>query len=183
VVRRLFEMWWAERELEAIRRSNPGARVSSEAKFVGWPHGMLSLAPRSHIEFGTIVAFGDEHNGFGALSVGAGTWIGPYNNLRLSGDTSIRIGEGCLIAQFCTLVSSNHSLSRAQRIIDAPPSADRRGVTVGNDVWIGAGATILPGTTIGDGAVIGAGSIVTKSVAAYEIWAGNPAAKVGERRD
>lgn len=46
---------------------------------------------------------------------------------------------------------------------------------VGNDVWIGAGATVLRGVTIGDGAVIGAGSVVTKSVPPYAIVAGNPA--------
>ena len=46
---------------------------------------------------------------------------------------------------------------------------------VGNDVWIGREATILPGVTIGDGAVIGAHSVVTKDVRPYEIVAGNPA--------
>lgn len=55
--------------------------------------------------------------------------------------------------------------------------------TIGNDVWIGARATILPGVSIADGAVIGAGSIVTKNVGPYEIWAGNPARLIRKRFD
>ena len=50
-----------------------------------------------------------------------------------------------------------------------------RSVVVGNDVWIGANAIILPGVTIGDGAVVAAGAIVTKNVAPYAIVGGNPA--------
>ncbi|GAA1724540.1 CatB-related O-acetyltransferase [Isoptericola hypogeus] len=52
---------------------------------------------------------------------------------------------------------------------------------VGNDVWIGREATILPGVTIGDGAVIGAHAVVTKDVGPYEIVAGNPARTIRTR--
>lgn len=62
-------------------------------------------------------------------------------------------------------------------------SSTRGGVTIGNDVWIGAHAIILSGVTIGDGAVIGAGSVVSRDVAPYEIWAGNPAQFVRRRFD
>ena len=48
-------------------------------------------------------------------------------------------------------------------------------IVVGDDVWIGGGAILLPGITIGEGVVIGAGSVVTKSVNPYTIVAGNPA--------
>lgn len=48
-------------------------------------------------------------------------------------------------------------------------------VIIGNDVWIGRGATILSGVEISDGAVIATNSTVTKDVGAYEIWGGNPA--------
>jgi carbonic anhydrase/acetyltransferase-like protein (isoleucine patch superfamily) len=54
-------------------------------------------------------------------------------------------------------------------------------VTVGNDVWIGHGATITAGNTIGDGAIIAAGAVVTKPVAPYAIVAGVPAGKVKDR--
>jgi acetyltransferase-like isoleucine patch superfamily enzyme len=52
---------------------------------------------------------------------------------------------------------------------------------IGNDVWIGYGSTIMQGVKINDGAIIAAGSVVTKDVAAYEIYGGNPAKKIADR--
>ena len=54
-------------------------------------------------------------------------------------------------------------------------------IRIGNDVWIGSDAAILPGVTIGDGAIIGARSVVTKDVPAYTIVAGNPAKQIKQR--
>jgi acetyltransferase-like isoleucine patch superfamily enzyme len=51
----------------------------------------------------------------------------------------------------------------------------KSGIYIGNDVWLGHGAIILPGVKIGDGAVIGAGAVVTKDVADYEVIGGVPA--------
>lgn len=181
LVRRLGDIWRAEAEIEALRKRHPLAVISSEAHFDNWREGELVLGARTRIEYGAIIALGDEHNGYGRLTVGSDTWIGPYNNIRLAGGTSITIGDGCLISQFCTLVSSNHSISRRQRIRDAPPDTARSNITIGNDVWLGAGVSILPGVTVGNGSVIGAGSIVTHAVGEYEIWVGNPARKTGER--
>lgn len=54
-------------------------------------------------------------------------------------------------------------------------------VVIGNDVWIGANATVLAGVTIGNGAVIGPNATVASDVGAYEVWAGNPAQLVRKR--
>ncbi len=54
-------------------------------------------------------------------------------------------------------------------------SGNRGNTVVGNDVWIGMEATIMPGVTIGDGAIIGARSVVTRDVAPYTVVGGNPA--------
>ncbi len=52
---------------------------------------------------------------------------------------------------------------------------------IGNDVWIGAEALIMPGVQIADGAVIASRAEVTKNVGAYEIWGGNPACLIKRR--
>jgi len=64
----------------------------------------------------------------------------------------------------------------------ATPSWPNKGnITIGNDVWIGHDATILPGVCIGDGAIIAAKSVVATDVAPYAIVAGNPAKEVRKR--
>jgi len=66
----------------------------------------------------------------------------------------------------------------------APPEWPNRGDTVvGNDVWIGYGATIMPGVHIGDGAIVATAAVVTKDVPAYAIVGGNPATVIRHRFD
>jgi acetyltransferase-like isoleucine patch superfamily enzyme len=141
----------------------------------------MSLARGVSIEKGTILALGDKFNGYGALTIGINTWIGQYNNLRMSKDAHISIGEGCLISQFCSLIAANHVVDRYIPIQKSPCDTRKTGITIGNDVWLGAGVTVLPGVVLGEGVVIGANSVVNSSVAPYEIWAGTPAHRVGER--
>jgi acetyltransferase-like isoleucine patch superfamily enzyme len=73
---------------------------------------------------------------------------------------------------------STHAIFYNPKVGYAKKSADikRRGLTIGNDVFIGHGVTILPGVNkIGDGSLIGAGSVVTRDVPDFAILAGNPA--------
>lgn len=82
----------------------------------------------------------------------------------------ITIGDDTFIAPHVQLITENHGLSpEKRRYITSLP------IVIGKNVWIGAGAIVLPGVTIGDNAVIGAGSVVTKNVAANTVVAGNPA--------
>ncbi|HEX7688374.1 MAG TPA: acyltransferase [Burkholderiaceae bacterium] len=108
------------------------------------------------------------------LRIGAGTAVNEYCNLRASGG-EIRIGRKCLIAQMVTMVASNHGMDPAVPMIDQPWSVAPHSVIVGDDVWIGAGATLLPGARVGNGAVIAAGAVVRGLVPAGEIWGGVPA--------
>lgn len=82
----------------------------------------------------------------------------------------IYIGDDALIGHRVTIATINHDLDPELRGIHhvAP-------VHIGNKVWIGSGAILLPGVTVGDGAVIAAGAVVTKDVPAMSVVAGVPA--------
>lgn len=69
-----------------------------------------------------------------------------------------------------------------EKTADLLPNLPSKGdIVVGNDVWIGREAVIMPGVTIGDGAVIGARSLVTSDVAPYSVVGGNPAKEIKKR--
>lgn len=82
----------------------------------------------------------------------------------------ITIGDDAFIAPHVQLITENHGISPdRRRYLTSQP------IVIGNNVWIGAGAIVLPGVTIGDNAVVGAGSVVTKNVEANTVVAGDPA--------
>ncbi|MEU2615928.1 CatB-related O-acetyltransferase [Micromonospora sp. NPDC007271] len=71
-----------------------------------------------------------------------------------------------------------------EKTLDIVTSMPSRGdTTVGNDVWFGYGALVMPGVRIGDGAIIAADAVVTADVAPYTIVAGNPARPIRQRFD
>ena len=85
------------------------------------------------------------------------------------GRGGVTIGDDAFIAPQVQLITENHGLEPdRRRYITSRP------IIIGKNVWIGAGAIILPGVHIGDGAVVGAGSVVTKDVPANTVVAGNP---------
>ncbi|WP_197231650.1 acyltransferase [Novipirellula artificiosorum] len=86
----------------------------------------------------------------------------------------VDIGDRTLIGYRTHIFSTNHVIAPIGCSI-FESGHEKKKVTIGKDVWIGAGCTILPGVTIGDGAVIAAGSVVTKDVASLAIMAGVPA--------
>ncbi|WP_405361057.1 CatB-related O-acetyltransferase [Kitasatospora sp. NBC_00085] len=74
--------------------------------------------------------------------------------------------------------------SWTERTLDIVTGLPSRGDTVvGNDVWFGHGATVLPGVRIGDGAIIAAGAVVTADVEPYTVVGGNPARPIRRRFD
>ena len=87
----------------------------------------------------------------------------------------IEIGDEVLIGQQVVIATLNHDLNPEKRASMTP-----KPVKIGNKVWIGAHATILPGVTIGDGAVIAAGAVVTKNVPPNTVVGGVPAKIIKE---
>ena len=180
LVRDLGERRFHLNAVAQIQSLSANCRIHRDIRLIGFELSRISLGRSVSIGAGSVVAFGDDHNGFGRIEIGQNTWMGEYNNLRAGGGDII-IGKDCLISQFCTLVASNHGTDKGRAIQQQPPSPDRRGIRIGDDVWLGAGVTATPGVTIESGAVIGAGAVLTQDVPAFEIWAGVPARKIGER--
>lgn len=170
------------RRMQRIRAACPAATIDGDVLIQGWPEGSMTLAPGVRIEKGSIIALGDPLNGYGSLEIGESTWVGQYNNLRLAARSRIIIGKQCMISQFCSLVAANHRLDRGASMQSMPSDQERTGVTIGDDVWLGAGVSVMPGCVIGSGAVVGANSVIRHEVPPFEIWAGVPARKIGERR-
>lgn len=105
---------------------------------------------------------------------------------------NLKIGKFCSMAGDVKIIlGGEHNLTSATtyplktlfKTTDSIVSATKGDVIIGNDVWIGYGATILSGVNIGDGAVIGARAVVAKSVEPYSIVVGNPAKEIRKRFD
>ena len=156
---------------------------------------LVAARKRTRAELRALNGMADDalrHEGLRALfgSLGPDAWIEPvfrcdYGfNVHIGArfyansdctflDTcEIRIGDGCLIGPRVGLYTVNHPLEAAARRTGVERGAPIR---IGDDVWIGGGAIVVPGVSIGDGAVIAAGSVVTREVPAGVLVGGNPA--------
>ncbi|AYA78085.1 antibiotic acetyltransferase [Bacillus sp. Y1] len=130
-------------------------------------------------------------------SVGIGTYIGWNSKLN-----NCKIGRFCSIAPYVEVIYGRHPVKKfisthpaffslqkqagftftnEQLYLENKLVDNKYSAVIGNDVWIGYGATIVEGIKIGDGAIIGAKSVVTKDVEPYSINVGIPAKKIGYR--
>lgn len=101
-------------------------------------------------------------------------------NLTLVDDCDIYVGDSVMFGPNVTVAVAGHPIDPDLRRKVAQFNIP---VRIGNNVWIGAGAVILPGVTIGDNSVIGAGSIVTKDIPANVVAVGNPCRVLREIND
>jgi len=115
----------------------------------------------------------------GNIEIAANTYIGPY--CVLYGHGGLTIGRNTMIGAHTVIVPANHGFERNDVPMNRQPLT-RKGIDVGEDVWIGAGCRILDGVHIGGGSVIGAGSVVTKDIDPYSIAFGVPAKVVRSRQ-
>lgn len=92
-------------------------------------------------------------------------------NLTLVDDTHIYIGDNTLIGPNCVLATANHPVHPQLRALTAQYNLP---ISIGRNVWLGAGVIVVPGVSIGENSVIGAGSVVTKDIPANSVAFGNP---------
>ena len=91
--------------------------------------------------------------------------------LLILDEADVRIGDHVFIAPRVCIYTASHPIDAGVRRKDLEIA---KGVTIGDDVWIGGNAVINPGVTIGSNVVIGSGSVVTKDIPSGVIAAGNP---------
>ena len=121
---------------------------------------------------GTSFLSDDAYTSCGAMTYDNNAIVMRWSNAPIS------IGKYCSISSNVRLIADNgkHSTDTVSSYpFKNNEISSKRGITIGNDVWIGAGATILYGVTIGDGATIAAGAVVSSNVRPYTVVGGAPA--------
>lgn len=192
VVRRPYR--WLVPRLLRIDRVGQNVHVHHSVR-VSSP-GNITLGHETHVHYGcelqagsgARIRIGDGcrigphaalHSHVGFIEMGRNVYVGPQSILR--GDGGLTIGDDVLISPQVVIMSANHIFTRT----DVPirlQSETRKGIVIGDDVWIGAGAKILDGVAIARGAVIGAGAVVTREIPPFAIAVGVPARVIGYRR-
>lgn len=121
------------------------------------------------------------HANWGGSHVHFGNAVYANFNLTLVDDGHIFVGDYVMFGPNVTVATAGHPVEPHLRRVQMQYNLD---VRIGNNVWVGAGAIILPGVTIGDDTVIGAGSVVTRDIPAGVVAVGNPCRvlrPIGER--
>ena len=154
----------------AYLSSSARLQLKSDGRHFG---GKIIIGDGVTISDGVIIAtYG------GTVTIGSRAYMGPY--CVLYGHGGLRIGSNTMIGAHTVIVPANHSFDRTDIPLNLQPIR-KRGITIADDVWIGAGCCILDGVRIGKGAVIGAGAVVTKDIDDYSIAVGVPAVAVRSR--
>lgn len=138
-------------------------------------YGAITVGERSTLHhYSMLIANG------GNITAGAGLSVNPFCILY-SGQAGLVIGENVRIAAHTVIIPENHNYDR----LDIPirfQGRTSKGVKIGSDVWIGAGAKILDGAVIGDGCVIGANSVVIGEIHPFSVAVGAPAKVIRLRK-
>ncbi len=111
------------------------------------------------------------HANFGGHFVHFGQWVYANYNLTLVDDTHIYVGDNTMFGPNVTIATAGHPIDPELR---ARGLQYNRPVRIGRNCWLGAGVIVMPGVTVGDNVVIGAGSVVTKDIPSNVVAVGNP---------
>lgn len=175
----LLEQWHKAKDL--ARAYNNTASADKEEKdrilneLLGGKGENLWITAPFYVDYGINVYFGNNCE--------------VNMNCTFLDDNIIRIGDNVLIAPNVQIYTAFHPTNASDRF--GNPKEDgsftfcktrTAPVVIGNNVWIGGGAILLPGITIGDNVVIGAGSVVTKDIPDNTVAYGNPCRVIRENR-
>lgn len=121
----------------------------------------------------------------GLQSIGKGVKIGNRttfgNDCMLGAAGGIEIGDDVVAGQFIRFHSENHNYNDLTKLI-REQGVSHKGIRIGNNCWIGAGAVFLDGAELGDGCVVGANAVITKKFPDNVVVAGIPAKVIDARK-
>jgi acetyltransferase-like isoleucine patch superfamily enzyme len=172
--------------LALFRLRNPHVKLGKNFRLKGLP--LFLISPGAEVSIGDHATFTSRpaDNPVGltkpcsvCVADGARLTVGDhcgFSGVSIYCVREIRIGHHLTCGGNVFMWDTDfHPLDAAARRRNDRAAIQTAPVRIGDDVFIGANATVLKGVTIGDRAVIAAGSVVTKDVPADEIWGGNPA--------
>ncbi len=137
-------------------------------------HGRIIVGNHVRLAGKSSFTFGNRWKMEPELIIGDHTFIG--HDCRFAVADSVLIGRFCLLAGGVTIADyDGHPVDPIRRRTEPASQEAIRPVVIGDDVWIGAGAVVLKGVTIGDRSIVAARAVVTRSVPADVVVAGNPA--------
>lgn len=151
-----------------------GCKVGKGLRCVKFPR--FSLVPHKNITIGDRVTIGEhiliEVVKKGSLTINNG--VNLTRNVVIVANSSIAIGDNCLVAENVSIRDANHQTQK-EKIIHEQDS-DIRPIKIGKDVWLGANVVVLKGANVPEGCVIGANSLVLEKSAMepYGVYGGSP---------
>jgi carbonic anhydrase/acetyltransferase-like protein (isoleucine patch superfamily) len=155
----------AQRQLRACTRTGRYVRVQGRV-FV-YNRGRITVGERT-VVLGTVAPCELRAYPGAELVIGARAFLNY--GVSISAHDEVRIGADCLIGHYTRILDNSY-----HDVVDHRKLPRSKPVIIGDDVWIGSHAIILPGVSIGDGACVGAGAVVRESVPPRAIVIGNPA--------
>ncbi len=170
VVRRIRSLWLQPQ----FSHCGTSSRFERIGKLVGAE--AISIGDRCYFTEGFYLTAWVNHNPNVKITIGDNCDFGAYNHITST--NNIIIGDHLLTGKWVTITDNSHGETGAESLLLPPsqrPIVSKGTVVIGNNVWIGEKATILPGVTIGDGAVIAANAVVTKDIPAFSVAGGIPA--------
>lgn len=162
--------WYVRMLAPLYQHRGRGAKIYWSVRMDTPPYRNFQLGRKSVIESYCCI-----NNAVGDVTIGDHTRIGIH--CTVIGPVSI--GNNVNLAQGITVTALNHNYEDVTRRIDEQ-GISTKPVVIGDDVWIGANAVILPGVTIGRHVVVAAGAVVTKDVPSFTLVAGVPAKVIKE---
>ena len=157
--------WYIRMLAPLYQKRERGSKIYHSVRMDTPPYRRFRLGQKSVIESYCCI-----NNAVGDITIGDHTRIGIHCTVI----GPVCIGNNVNLAQGITVTALNHNFEDCNKRIDEQ-GISTKPVVIGDDVWIGANAVILPGVTIGRHVVVAAGAVVTKDVPDFSIVAGVPA--------